>query len=155
MDAIQSLEIFEDGFQIMLSERPDLRSQFEHAIGISAAAALSARAFGSATQEDMTRLVRQGFTTPRGGTVCRAFWWGFHIQISPQDLSHFLHGSSAVNELVGAIGGGIPSPAAPWIALAAVFVAASLQLLRSVDRGRGIYVSMSWFAPGIFVPTSV
>lgn len=101
-------------------------------------------------------IFESGFqTTPRGGTVCRAFWWGFRVQIAPRDLRYFLRGSSAVSNLVGAIGGGIPSSAAPWIALAAVIVAAILQLLRSVDRGRGIYVSMSWFAPGIFVPTRV
>ncbi len=99
-------------------------------------------------------------TTPtkagsRGGTVARAFWWGFHIEISHEDLQVFLSSADPINAVIGAIGGGIPSPAAPFIAIAAAFVAGALGLLRSLDRGRGVYVSMSWFAPGIFIPTSV
>ena len=91
----------------------------------------------------------------RGGTVARAFWWGFHIQISHEDLTAFLGAADPINAVIGAIGGGIPSPAAPFIALVAAFIAGALGLLRSLDRGRGVYVSMSWFAPGIFVPTTV
>jgi len=91
----------------------------------------------------------------RGGTVARAFWWGFHIQISHEDLQAFVKSADPVNALIGAIGGAIPSPAAPFIALAAAFVAGALQLLGSLDKGHGVYVSMSWFAPGVFVPTTV
>jgi len=55
----------------------------------------------------------------KGGTVVRAFWWGFHIQISHEDLQVFLAGANTVNAIVDAIGGNIPSPAAPFIHLAA------------------------------------
>lgn len=90
-----------------------------------------------------------------GGVTVRAFWWGFHIEIDHPSLESILTSADAVNALVGMIGGAIPSPAQPWIVLAAQFVAGAHQLLRSLDRGQGVYISMSWFAPGIFVPTSV
>lgn len=154
-DPIRSFAIFNEGLENTLRAKPEVRDQFERAIAISAAAALSARGLGAPGEAEMQRLLREGFPAPRGGTVCRAFFWGFHIQISHEDLEAFLSGAVPVNELVGRIGGSIPSPAAPWIALAAVFVAGALALLRSLDRGNGVYVSMSWFAPGIFVPTSV
>ncbi|MGW7042202.1 hypothetical protein ACWGDT_05695 [Streptomyces avermitilis] len=90
-----------------------------------------------------------------GGVTVRAFWWGFHFEIDHPSLEVALNAADTVNSLVGMIGGAIPSPAQPWIILVAKFVAGAHQLLRGLDRGRGIYVSMSWFAPGIFVPTSV
>lgn len=39
--------------------------------------------------------------------------------------------------------------------IAAVFIAGALRLLRELDQGRGVYISMSWFAAGAFVPTTV
>jgi len=90
-----------------------------------------------------------------GGVTVRAFWWGFHIEIDHPSLESILTSADSVNALVGMIGGTIPSPAQPWIVLAAQFVAGVHQLLRSLDRGQGVYISMSWFAPGIFMPTSV
>ncbi|MEV4364395.1 hypothetical protein [Nonomuraea sp. NPDC049625] len=90
-----------------------------------------------------------------GGTVVRAFWWGFHVEIGHDDLETILKSADMVNATVAAIGGNIPSPAAPWIKLLAPFVAAVHERLRAMDRGCGIYVSMSWFAPGVFIPTSV
>lgn len=60
-----------------------------------------------------------------------------------------------MNTLVGMIGGSVPSSAQPFIVAAAGFVAASISLIRSIDQGAGVYISMSWFAAGIFVPTAV
>jgi hypothetical protein len=60
-----------------------------------------------------------------------------------------------INTIVSTIGGSIPSPAAPWIKLVALFIAGALKLLKTLDKGHGVYISMSWFAPGIFIPTSV
>lgn len=90
----------------------------------------------------------------RGGTVVRAFWWGFHIEISHADLQAFLAVAAPINQIAGAIGP-VTGPAAPFVMLAAGFIAGALDLLRGLDRGRGVYISMSWFAPGVFVPTSV
>ncbi len=93
--------------------------------------------------------------TDGGETAVRAFWWGFHIQISHQDLTQVLQSADAVNDLVVLVGGNIPSPAQPWIRLIGPFVSATHEALRSLDRGRGIYISMSWVTPGIFIPTTV
>ncbi|HKO90953.1 MAG TPA: hypothetical protein VJU61_07370 [Polyangiaceae bacterium] len=93
--------------------------------------------------------------TTRGGTVVRTFFWGFHIEVSHEDLDLFLATAATVNTIVATIGGGIPSPAQPWILLVAGFIAAVLALLKGLDRGKGVYISMSWFAPGVFIPTSV
>ena len=89
------------------------------------------------------------------GTVVRAFWWGFHMQFGHADLVRVLDSADTLNDLVAVIGGNIPSPAQPWIKLIAPFVSATHAALRGLDRGQGIYISMSWIAPGIFVPTSV
>jgi hypothetical protein len=94
-------------------------------------------------------------TAVKGGAIVRAFWWGFHIEISHEELQKFLNSADPINAVIGSIGSSIPSPAAPWIALAAAFIAGALKLLRNLDKGRGVYVSMSWFAPGVFVPTTV
>jgi hypothetical protein len=91
----------------------------------------------------------------REGSVVRTFWWGFHVQISHEDLPIVLATAAAVNNLVDLIGGNIPSPAQPWIKLIALFIAGAIQLVRALDVGRGVYISMSWFAAGVFVPTSV
>ncbi|MBX3159457.1 MAG: hypothetical protein KF773_26030 [Deltaproteobacteria bacterium] len=107
------------------------------------------------SQQDFVEALSKPHAASRGGTIARAFWWGWHVQISHQDLQTFLNSASPINALIGAIGGGIPSPAAPFIKLAAVFVAGALQLLRGLDRGKGVYISMLWIAPGVFVPTSV
>jgi hypothetical protein len=92
---------------------------------------------------------------PTDEVTVRAFWWGFHIQIGHQALERILSAADGVNALVGSIGGAIPSPAQPWIVLIAKFVVGVHALLRQLDHGSGVYISMSWFAPGAFVPTTV
>ncbi len=89
------------------------------------------------------------------GTVVRTFWWGFHVEFGHDDLESVLTAADAVNRVVSLIGGNIPSPAQPWIRLLAPFIASVHQGLRGLDQGCGIYVSMSWFAPGVFIPTTV
>lgn len=91
---------------------------------------------------------------PSGPPIVRAFWWGFHIEASSQGLSDFAASADPVAAIIAAIGP-VTGPAAPWIALAAAFFAGALALLKSLDRGKGVYISMSWFAPGVFVPTTV
>ena len=89
------------------------------------------------------------------GVTVRVFWWGFHVQIDHDALRRILDAADTVNELVVAVGGSIPSPAQPWIRLIGLFVAGTHEALRALDRGQGLYISMSWFAPGVFVPTPV
>ncbi|MER6233390.1 hypothetical protein ACFY1L_46295 [Streptomyces sp. NPDC001663] len=89
------------------------------------------------------------------GVTVRVFWWGFHLQIDHDTLRQILDAADTVNELVVAVGGSIPSPAQPWIRLIGLFVAGTHEALRALDRGQGLYISMSWFAPGVFIPTPV
>jgi hypothetical protein len=82
-----------------------------------------------------------------GGTFVRAFWWGFHIEISHDDLT--------ASDPVSGLADGRHSPASAFLPSAASFIASALDALRRLDQGDGVYISMSWFAPFIFVPTSV
>ncbi|MBL7257989.1 hypothetical protein [Paractinoplanes lichenicola] len=132
----------------------DVRKELETIVGgepgmIAAASTTAAVAFFGEEAPGQTAALFSG------STVVRAFWWGFHVQFSHEDVVNILDAADKVNATVAAIDGNIPSPAAPWIKLLAPFVAALHQALRAIDRGNGIYVSMSWFAPGVFVPTSV
>jgi hypothetical protein len=133
----------------------ELREAFELAIAKSVRVSMAAAGEAVPSVGEFRAFLKGESFLHKGGTVARAFFWGFHIQVSHDDLQAFLHGAGSVNTIVDAIGGSVPSPAQPWIKLAAGFVAGALGLLGSLDRGRGVYVSMSWFAPGIFIPTSV
>lgn len=145
---------FAQTLDALIAASPALVHVVEEAMARSARSTIATHDVAVPSVEDFLSAIRNP-VTPRGGTVVRAFWWGWHIQISHQDLQTFLASAEPVNALIGAIGGGIPSPAAPFIALAAAFVGGALGLLNNLDRGSGVYVSMSWFAPGIFIPTSV
>jgi len=112
--------------------------------------------FGGLVQLDDSAQNRSMVSTPvRGGTVVRAFWWGFHIQVSHQDVQELINAFDGVQALLQAIGPVVPGVVRPFLAVAGIFLDVSKNVLRAVDRGRGVYISMSWFAPGIFVPTSV
>lgn len=145
---------FAQALASLVAASQEFRTAYYETLGKSPRAVLQENGIDPGASDNLARL--DGFTQKtKGGTVVRAFWWGFHIEISHEDLQVFLGGANAVNTIVGMIGGNIPSPAQPFIKLAAMFVATVLSTLETLDRGRGVYVSMSWFAPGIFVPTSV
>lgn len=89
-----------------------------------------------------------------GAPIVRAFWWGFHIECSSQSLRDLLNAADPASALAAAIGPAT-GPAAPFVLAAAAFVKSAVQLLRGLDHGNGVYIAMSWFLPGIFVPTTV
>ena len=89
-----------------------------------------------------------------GPAIVRPFVWGFHIEISSEGLHSFIGVADPINSIAESIGP-VTGPAAPFVAIAAAFVAGALRLLKELDKGNGVYISMSWFAPGIFIPTSV
>jgi metacaspase-1 len=91
---------------------------------------------------------------PTGSPSVHAFWWGFHIEVSSQGLQEFMSVADPIIAVIRKIGP-MTGPAAPWIALVAGFIAGALKLIEVLDKGRGVYINMAWFAPGIFVPTSV
>jgi hypothetical protein len=94
-------------------------------------------------------------TLLNSGVAAHVYWWGFNIEISHSALDTFINSAEPINTIISTLGGSTSGAAAPWIKLAAVFIAGALKLLKTLDKGRGVYISMSWFAPGIFIPTSV
>lgn len=46
----------------------------------------------------------------------------------------------------------------PWVgwfvAALVAYIELEWGLMKAVDRGNGVYLSMSWFAAGIFIPTT-
>src|SRR5262249_41436655 len=139
----------------LLASKPALQDAVEEAVARSARQVLLARDVAVPSLDDFLNGLRAPPVIGRGGTAVRAFWWGLHIPISHQDLQTFPSAADFINTIVGTIGGSVPSPAAPFIRLAAAFIAGALGLLSSLDHGSGVYISMSWFAPGVFVPTSM
>ena len=139
----------------LVEASPALREELEQMVARVARQYLVEQKLEAPSLDAFLSWLRGQGAATKGGTVVRAFWWGFHVEISHEDLQAFLSGAGSVNTIVATIGGGIPSPAQPWIVLIAGFIAGALGLLRGLDRGRGVYVSMTWFAPGAFVPTSV
>jgi hypothetical protein len=81
-----------------------------------------------------------------------AFWWGFHFVIPHDALHSILIGGNAVNTFVELLGPET-GPAAPFVEIAAALVGKMLDIMRDMDVGNGIYFSMTWIAPGVFVPT--
>jgi hypothetical protein len=80
--------------------------------------------------------------------VPRVFWWGFHVEFGHEDLLAALNSADIINAVVA------PSPVDRWIPLLAAFISTHPEV-QQIDTGCGIYVSMSWFSPGIFIPTPV
>lgn len=96
-------------------------------------------------------------TAAQGRTVVRAFWWGFHVEISHPDLQQIVNSPDPISVAQRLIrSGNIPGAVVPFIgAVISFIVGNALKLLQGLDQGRGVYISMSWFAPGVFVPTTV
>jgi hypothetical protein len=57
--------------------------------------------------------------------------------------------------LISTIGPLCPNAVRPFLSVAQLFLAGASAVLVAVDHGRGVYISMSWFAPGAFIPTSI
>jgi hypothetical protein len=56
-------------------------------------------------------------------------------------------GGAAIAASGGALG--------PVVLVVAAYVAAELALMKAVDRGKGVYLTGYWAAPGIIVPTPI
>lgn len=103
-------------------------------------------------------------------TYAAAFFWGFHIVIPHEAMVYLdtaigiglIADAAALGAVMGkaiaaavAAGAAASVPIAGWI-LAGVFLQlmATWAICHAVDKGNGIYLSMLWIAPGIFVPTT-
>ncbi len=91
---------------------------------------------------------------PTNRITVQAYWWGFHFVVPEPVMAQWTAGGTTLAGVVAAIAGST-GPAAPFVAAGAAYIAAEIGLMKAVDHGKGVYVSMSWFAPGIFVPTSI
>lgn len=109
---------------------------------------------GLSAEEALSDATSAAPRAAKGKPIVRTFFWGFHIEISSGGLTHFLSVAQPVNAIVAAIGP-VTGPAAPFILAAAGFVAGALKLLKNLDHGQGVYISMSWVTPGVFIPTTV
>ena len=86
------------------------------------------------------------------GVTVEAFWWGFHIVIPHGAMDDFAQTLDTIDTVLGAIAGE-SGPAAPFLELAAEALKLMIGLCRTMDHGNGIYFSMTWAAPGVFIPT--
>jgi hypothetical protein len=151
----QSLAVFATRLDELVSSSPELRRAVEETMSRSARQAL---AFGDGPLPSMAEFVDSLHHAPvvgKGGTTVRGDWWGFQIMVSHEDLDVFLATAVPLSAITATLVAGLWPPAAPFIAIAAAFIAGALALLKSLDRGRGVCISMSWFAAGVFVPTTV
>jgi hypothetical protein len=147
-----SLAAFAIQLDELVSASPELRRAVEETISRSTRQVV---AFGDAalpsTAEFLDSL-RAAPVASRGGSSMRGDWWGFQIHVSHDDLDAFLKTAAPLVAISATLAAVIWPPAAPFIAAAAAFIAGILGLLKTLDRGNGVYISMSWLAAGVFVP---
>jgi hypothetical protein len=92
---------------------------------------------------------------PQPGAVkVEAFWWGFHF-VFPHDVLVYITTTADVINTVVELIGPETGPAAPFVELAAALVQKMIDNMRNMDVGNGIYFSMTWLLPGVFVPTPI
>ena len=96
----------------------------------------------------------RGVNTPASAIRCRDYWWGFQLEIPHPVLVAWGDRSTELTDVTGVIGA-VAGPAGPFTRRAASFVARELAQLATLDHGAGVYVSMTWMAPNVFIPTAV
>lgn len=91
--------------------------------------------------------------SPAGTIACSTYWWGFQLEI-PHGI---LRGWSEEidSECVASAIGAVTGPASSFRRRTAMWVASRIGELQAHDRGAGVYVSMTWMAPNIFVATPI
>jgi metacaspase-1 len=92
------------------------------------------------------------------GTTYRTFWWGFHLEI-PQAELHLLDGAGinhlAVARMIESVPQPMPHRVAPHLGTLVEFVVTNFDSIKGIDRGAGVFISMSSFAPDLYVATAV
>jgi hypothetical protein len=86
--------------------------------------------------------------------LVETFWWGFHFVVPESVVTVWNDIILTTGDVLDTISDAT-GPAAPFIDLIAGYLQTYYKVAVQVDRGNGLYVSMSWFAPGIFVPTPI
>lgn len=94
------------------------------------------------------------YASPGGTIACHEYWWGFQLEIPHAALVGWNASAAAPDEVTASIGIGT-GPSSQFRKRVSAWIGRRLEELLELDRGEGIYVSMTWMAPGIFVPTSI
>ncbi len=89
-----------------------------------------------------------------GTIACREYWWGFQLEIPHAVLVEWCDTATEVAHIATLIDAGI-GPAAAFKRGLAVWITHRLPELRQLDIGAGVYASMTWIAPNIFVATVI
>jgi hypothetical protein len=89
-----------------------------------------------------------------GTIACREYWWGFQLEIPHERLAEWTTASAESTHIAAAIETGL-GPAIAFRRRLAVWISRRVSELQHVDRGTGVYVSMMWMAPNIFVATPI
>jgi len=84
--------------------------------------------------------------------LAETFWWGFHLIVPEPLMDDWTHSGIAAGQVLNAVAA-FTGPAEPFIAAIAEYIEGEFALARAVDHGNGVFVSMSWFAPLLFLPT--
>ena len=89
------------------------------------------------------------------GVSVVSFWWGWQISFN-ETATRWIEGiagsQSAAFGLMAATSAALP-PLSIFSAAVSAWLATETAVIAAVDRGNGIYLSMSWIAPGMFIPT--
>lgn len=92
--------------------------------------------------------------SPTGTIGCHEYWWGFQLEIPHTVLATWSVGVTETSDIAAAIGPGT-GPSAPFRRRIAHWMAGRIDELQALDRGAGVYTSMTWMAPNIFIPTAI
>lgn len=85
-----------------------------------------------------------------GTVACRPYWWGFELEIPHAVLAEWKGETIDASDIVTAMGD-VVGPATSFRRRAAMWIAARVDELQRLDQGYGVYASMTWMAPNIFV----
>lgn len=94
---------------------------------------------------------RSDRSAPSGTVLCHCYWWGFELEIPSATLATWNAEAIETAHVAASIGSDV-GPAAAFLRRASAWIASRLPELQQLDRGAGVYVSMTWMAPYIFVP---
>ncbi len=89
--------------------------------------------------------------------TANAFWWGDNI-VFPEPVMKTLN---TVGDIAKALGPLLASAAAaaefllPFIPLIIGYVVADFAIMKAIDQGKGVYLSATWLAPPLLIPTPI
>ncbi len=90
--------------------------------------------------------------------TAEALFWGYRFTVPESAMKDLNAAGSAVTAfmslggtVIAASGGAL----APAVGIAAAYAGAEMALMNVADHGKGVYLSATWVAAGIIVPTAI